>query len=325
MKNNKDRWLIHFEKNDVTMADFLSESKNFSDSPFGVYYGKIDLRGIVSNKYDLDIYKPSDNIKDITVLNANFSESAFSTIHFFNCHFIDCNFDGSKFENDTRFWDNCTFKSCTFTKSSFSNCGFNSLAFMNCTFAETKWQRQNTFSQCLFEHCVLNGTLKNLNFSDAQFNHTKFIGILQNITFLGWNNIPATYEKNGNYAKIPYAKVHNQMNHVNFEEATIQLCTFTQFCYLHKIIPPQSSDNLAFHITTAFHKTALELAKKEWQYEKEELEIADWFINTFYKPDNRLPDTIIHKSDYAKRHGEIFSNRLFKTIQLAVLQTQSKI
>jgi uncharacterized protein YjbI with pentapeptide repeats len=318
----KKRWKKNGEN--FSRHDEPFSSKPFQQSQFGSHGDLLDFRGY--SPQDFSSSSGAYTIENTRAKKVDLSGSRFSTVNFFACKFVECVFDEVVFEEDTRFWRQCEFIDCTFLNATFSNCAFNDVTFLRCTFKGTKWKTKNVFSVCTFQNCTLSSNIKNIDFSDANFDNSKFVGVLENVTFLGWSNVPEKYCIDGEWIDIPIECLPNKMNGIDFSEAELILCNFSQYCHLENIKPPLTDNNCAFHITEEFYNTFTSIIEEKWKKTKPTYyENGIFFANVFYKPDPRLPAAIAHKDNFAKKFGTDFSTQLFEALRLAATQANALI
>ena len=311
----KSRW--------ITIGDRSASRTRVQESPFGRFNDFADFRDF--SLKGLSPYEPHE-LRGVQVKKADFSRASFSTVHFHFCKFEECLFDEAVFENDTRFWDRCEFVNCTFLKATFVNCAFNSVSFVGCSFKHTKWKTRNCFSICTFRECLFASRIKNIDFSDTNFVNSKFCGLLENVTFLGWGNVPETYFVSGEWIPVPVTCLTNKMSGVDFSDAELKLCTFSQYIQLDQIKPPVSDKNCALFITKALYMAATSIIEEQWKKSNVEFfNIGTSLLNTFYKPDIRRSATIAHRDDFAKHFGEDFSEQFFLVICLAAKKANATI
>jgi fluoroquinolone resistance protein len=159
---------------------------------------------------------------------------------FINFDFTQANFDGVLFiECD---FNGCIFKKCTpgslgIFGSNFTKCNFESFDFRRISVGANG----GTFESCIFEKCNFSGRhfeyphfelcifdrckIKNVNFNDASFSKTKFIGKIEDSTFNG------LYHKKSTGHKI--------IDQVDFSEAIFGDFLTFENCDLSNSTPPK--------------------------------------------------------------------------------------
>jgi uncharacterized protein YjbI with pentapeptide repeats len=321
----KERWKTDKQNSASHFWSKYSITNSFKESPFGFYNHFMDFRGF-SSKDSLSNFDDLYEIKDIQIKKSDFSRSRFSTVNFYSCKFKECLFEEVIFENDSRFWSQCEFVECTFLNATFINCAFNNVNFLRCSFEGTKWKTKNVFSDCTFRDCSFSSNIKNIDFSDTNFVDSKFRGVLENVTFLGWSNVPDKYFVDGKWTTVPIDWLPNRMRGVDFSEAELISCTFSQYCNLDKIKSPLTNRNCAFFVTETFYDALASIIEKQWKNTNVDYyENGVFFLSTFYKPDNRLPAAIAHKNDFSKKFGENFSAEFYSALCLAAREANATI
>lgn len=321
----KKRWKTDKQKSAGHFGSVFGTGGFFNESPFGFYNDSMDFRGF-SSKDSLSSLDGVYEIKNLHVKRTDFSRSKFSTLNFESCKFEECLFEEAIFEGDTRFWSQCEFVDCTFPNATFVNCAFNDVRFLRCVFEGTKWKTRNVFSICAFLNCSFSSNIKNIDFSDTNFDGSKFRGVLENVTFLGWSNVPEKYLVDGRWTTVPIDCLPNRMRGVDFSEAELILCTFSQYCNLDKIKPPLTNRNCAFFITEIFYNALASVIEKQWKHTNVDYyENGMFFLNAFYKPDKRRPAAIAHKYNFSKKYGEDFSARFYEALCLAAREANATI
>ena len=164
--------------------------------------------------------------------NKDFVEFDFSNSNFDGVYFVDCSFHGCIFHKGTP--GNLAFFGCNFKKCNFKNFDFRRISvganggtydecvFSKCNFTGRQFEYPH-FASCTFNQCKL----KNVNFNDASFCATKFIGKIEDTTFNG------LYHKKSTGFKI--------LDSVDFSDAVFGDFVTFEDCDLSTCIPPKGN------------------------------------------------------------------------------------
>ena len=153
--------------------------------------------------------------------DTHFENASFEGVTFQQCLFYHCN------TNHIGLW-NCNFIECEFKDVDLRNMsigiGAEGGTFDRCVFNKCDFRGQHFFSpdfiDCIFKKCKM----KNINFNDASFLRSKFIGKLEDVTF------------NGMYHEIK--KEIKPLNYVDFSESIFGDYVGFEDCDLSTCIPP---------------------------------------------------------------------------------------
>lgn len=157
----------------------------------------------------------------------DFSGASFDGVYFVNCEFRQCHFEKGVPGNLAFFGCNfhgCSFKSFDFRRLSVGANGgtYASCQFVKCNFTGRQFAYPH-FAECTFDQCKLKG----VNFNDASFKKTKFIGKLEDTTFNG------LYHQQSTGFKI--------LDEVDFSDAVFGEFVTFEDCDLSTCIPPRGT------------------------------------------------------------------------------------
>jgi fluoroquinolone resistance protein len=164
------------------------------------------------------------NFENEAFKDYDFSGSQFDNVLFIGCTFENCIFKKGNAGNLGIFgcdFSDCTFDSFDFKKISVGANGgkFTSCKFTKCNFTGRQFEYPH-FDSCVFDQCKI----KNVNFNDASFKRTKFIGKIEDTTFNG------LYHKKSTGYKI--------IDEVDFSMAVFGDFVTFEDCDLSNSIPP---------------------------------------------------------------------------------------
>ena len=164
--------------------------------------------------------------------NENYLDYDFSFCDFNKSYFVNSNFENCIFQKGKSLqlaFFNCRFKNCKFINFDFRSIPvgadggvFSSCHFLSCNFKGRQFEYPH-FDLCLFDKCIL----KNINFNDASFYKTKFIGKLEDVTFNG------LYHKKSSGFKI--------IDYVDFSDAILGEFVTFENCDLSTSVPPMGT------------------------------------------------------------------------------------
>lgn len=164
--------------------------------------------------------------------NETFVDVDFSDANFDGVLFVDCTFQGCVFHKgapgDLALFG-CNFTGCTFTSFDFRriSVGANGGIYRDCVFSRCNFAGRHFasphFAGCTFDRCKL----KNVNFNDASFEATRFLGRIEDTTFNGLYHTHAT-----GFAPL---------DRVDFSDAILGEFVTFEACDLSTCIPPRGA------------------------------------------------------------------------------------
>ena len=176
-------------------------------------------------------------------VECDFSEADFDGVIFIRCTFKGCIFKKGNPGSLGIFgcdFDDCLFESFDFRRIAVGADGgdFTSCRFVRCNFTGRQFEYPH-FDACTFDRCKL----KNVNFNDASFRRTKFIGKIEDTTF------------NGLYHK--QSTGHPILDEVDFSQAIFGDFVTFEDCDLSNSIAPDGRrfEDLLYQIQSSAPKT----------------------------------------------------------------------
>jgi fluoroquinolone resistance protein len=180
--------------------------------------------------------------EDLGMAGVGFSERTFEGVRWtkvdwtshniLHCRFRDCTFErvnGEGLGDYGNQYINCRFDRCQFRRAGL---GYEGTRFVGCHFQNVNFQRTSfirpEFDDCSFVDC----RLSHIDFHGSSFERCRFAGRLNEVWFRGGLRHESDAETFGPARP-------NRMLNVDFSEAILQFCTFSNQCDLSTVVPPR--------------------------------------------------------------------------------------
>ena len=98
-------------------------------------------------------------------------------------------------------------------------------------------------------------------------------------------------------------------------------CHFSNYCYLDKVVPPSSENNCISFLAPEFYEKANDLMKTEMPLNISKKALM--WLETFYKPDVRIPYGVIGPQDLEKPLGQEGAKLFFELFRRAAIDANS--
>ena len=305
-------------------AEILIETKNLQISPFGkTSEGLQDFRGIQLSTTELSSGGGwKNNAYRIDISRSDFSFSSWKGFDIANSKVSDCRFDDAEFVGDIRFFA-VYFDTCRFGNSLFKNVNFTNSSLNSVSFEGLKSRDKISFNAERIKDCNFEGEMKGISFAASPISNSSFAGTLTDCTFFGNPTIVVLDQANEVYGRLAESEVRNRMDGVSFENAALVRCHVSNYCYLDKVRPPPTESNCIVKINLDFFDAAKYLMMKHCASEISGRAIM--WLETFYKPDPRIPYGIAGPHDLEKPLGLKGANDFYKALLEAATKTKTKV
>lgn len=265
-------------------------------SPFGVFEGRIDLRGLSlprgiivrkANLENVDLSNCSLNgawIESSSFSNVLFNETSLKEVADHGNIFINCDFIGTDFRQAA-----LGYRGSRYNGVKFIECDFRKAAFIRAEFNDTE-----------FVECRLEG----VDFNASSFVSCNFRGIIKEVWFRGGYGLPHLEEQFGVARK-------NEMKNVSFLHATLDGVTFSDNCELSSITLPHDSTCIRvqdwpqrlIRILDQFESNVDEVSREVVLFSKAHMIHAE-----------KQPVYILSKQDLIKEYGVEAANIILKSL-----------
>ena len=315
----KKRW-----KKFQTTEEILSETKNLQVSPFGKTEANLqDFRGLTLWTSELSSGGGWHNEPhSINLRQSDFSFSTWKGFDISESIITDSRFEGAELIGDIRFYstkiENCLFENCLF-----KNVNFTKSSLINVSFFGLRPRDKFSFSADRIERFRFEGEMKGVNFSASPLKESAFAGTLTDCTFLGNLTIITLDKAREIYGRLEAENVANRMQSVDFEAANLIRCNFSNYCYLDKITPPPQDKNCIVKITPEFFAEAAHTLKRHC--DPRVLNNSIMWLETFYRPDPRVPYGVSSPQDLEKPLGISGAALFYKAFLEAAINTATKV
>ncbi|QNP47540.1 pentapeptide repeat-containing protein [Diaphorobacter aerolatus] len=227
-----------------------------------------------------------------------------------------------KFIGDIRL-DGVSIEECTFDGCSFKNINFTKSIFKNVDFKKINARDDFSFNVKKINNCSFEGEMTGIRFGSSPISQTSFSGMLNDCSFFGHDQIEVVDLQKEIYKKIEPHEVANRMDLVDFSNASLVRCQFGNYCYLDKVIPPPIEENCISELTGYFYERIKDLVRKELPIDLSKKALM--WLETFYKPDVRVPYGVIGPHDFKKSLGEVGALDFYKIFTLAAIECKTKV
>ncbi|MBR8653484.1 pentapeptide repeat-containing protein [Achromobacter sp. Marseille-Q0513] len=319
MKNNEitRRWQAH-----PSLADVLAVTRGFQASPFGrTPDGLLDFRGLSLASTPLSVGGGWHNDgHEIDLRDADFSYGSWKGFDLRDAQVQRCTFASVEFVSDIRLFgvslEDCLFKDC-----SFKNVHITNASLRNTRFEGLRGKDTLSFHVRLIEDCLFEGKMKKIDFKSSPIRNTRFSGELLECVFFGHPSIDVVDADAEIYREVAPDAVANRMDGVDFSDASLINCHIGNYCYLDKVIPPSPEQNCISRLSPDFFDTASALLRQDMPEALASKSLM--WLETFYKPDVRLPHGVIGPRDLAKPLGADGAALFFNTLRRAATQAKT--
>jgi uncharacterized protein YjbI with pentapeptide repeats len=231
-----------------------------------------------------------------------------------------CTFDSVEFVSDIRFHgvslEDCLFKDC-----SFKNVHITTASLLNTRFEGLRGKETLSFHARRIEDCLFEGKMKKIDFKSSPIRNMRFSGELLECVFFGHPSIEVVDADAEIYGEVAPDTVANRMEGVDFSGASLINCHIGNYCYLDKVIPPSPEHNCISLLNPDFFDTASRLLRQKMPEALADNSLM--WLETFCKPDVRLPHGVIGPRDLAKPLGAEGAAQFFNTLRRAAIAART--
>jgi len=232
-----NRWNTTIARKFVEHLSNVGRSGNgleIDEFPFGsvLQTGRFDLQGLV--------LPARTELRRINFKSVDFTGAILKQLWFESCLFFEATFDRVALNGLSDI--NNTFRRCSFDRSNFRKAKigyrgsrFNECHFMRCDFLQAGFIRPE-FDNCVFEDCAFSG----IDFKAASFENCQFSGEVRGVWFRGKYQLSPVIEQ------FPASRP-NTMHSVSFKKAILIDVTFSDYCNLSSVIPPDDGRHFLFN------------------------------------------------------------------------------
>lgn len=229
----KKRWgnTEHGLKFIKELTHTLPSGTEITVSPFGLFEGRIDLRGLQLPR--------EIRIRNLRIHNADLSNSSLSGSWIESSSFSDVLFNDASLKDIADHGN--SFTNCDFIGSDLRQAalGYRGSQYNNVRFTETDFRKavfiRPEFNNIDFTECRLDG----IDFNASSFSECNFRGPVKEVWFRGNYAFSHQEEQFGPARK-------NKMKNVSFFHANLDGVTFSNHCDLSSVILPQDSSCIKY-------------------------------------------------------------------------------
>jgi hypothetical protein len=168
------------------------------------------------------------------IIDGDFTSADFRHAKFEDCHFKNCVFDAASLADASIFRGSFYESRFRRTDLRVARLGYGGTIVNKCVFEKPKLARSD-FSNMIFEKCdFLAKDWKNVSFRSSGFWGCRFVGLLENVSFLGRHPLGKLVEDRDG----PPQRVG--LHGVDFSESELLFCSLRSRCPINNIILPDS-------------------------------------------------------------------------------------